>query len=280
MTAAIPPWLTGELLTPAWCWHVSRRDGVVVALTSHDHDLQIGDTVYRAAPGLSPSALEEGDALDGPGLDIAGALTSDAITAADIDAGRWDGAQVTVSLADWTDPAAAPVPIAAGELGAIAREQAGFTAELTGASRLLDQPVAAAASPTCRAALGDPACRVNLAPLTFRGAVTALTGRRAVLAAVPALPSLAFGRLRWLAGPWRGLVSLIVAHDGAALELASLPGGDGAAALLPHLPLAVELVAGCDKQLATCAGRFANAANFQGEPHLPGNDLLTRYPGG
>nr|WP_232014937.1 phage BR0599 family protein [Sphingopyxis sp. EG6] len=34
------------------------------------------------------------------------------------------------------------------------------------------------------------------------------------------------------------------------------------------------------KQLATCRERFANAINFRGEAHLPGNDLLTRYPGG
>ena len=42
----------------------------------------------------------------------------------------------------------------------------------------------------------------------------------------------------------------------------------------------IELEEGCDKRFATCADRFANAANFRGEPHLPGNDLLTRYPGG
>ncbi len=35
---------------------------------------------------------------------------------------------------------------------------------------------------------------------------------------------------------------------------------------------------GCDHTLATCAARFGNAVNFQGEPFLPGNDLLTRYP--
>jgi hypothetical protein len=41
----------------------------------------------------------------------------------------------------------------------------------------------------------------------------------------------------------------------------------------------VEVIEGCDKTIATCAGRFANAANFRGEPYLPGIDLLTRYPG-
>ncbi len=45
------------------------------------------------------------------------------------------------------------------------------------------------------------------------------------------------------------------------------------------LPVAVELIEGCDRQLATCRDRFANIANFRGEPHLPGNDLLTRYGG-
>ena len=47
----------------------------------------------------------------------------------------------------------------------------------------------------------------------------------------------------------------------------------------PEPGVRVRLTEGCDKSLATCAGRFANAANFRGEPHLPGNDLLTRYPG-
>ena len=35
---------------------------------------------------------------------------------------------------------------------------------------------------------------------------------------------------------------------------------------------------GCDHTIQTCADRFHNAANFQGEPFLPGNDLLVRYP--
>ncbi len=39
----------------------------------------------------------------------------------------------------------------------------------------------------------------------------------------------------------------------------------------------VELVEGCDRRFETCCTRFANAANFRGEPFLPGNDLLTRY---
>jgi hypothetical protein len=37
---------------------------------------------------------------------------------------------------------------------------------------------------------------------------------------------------------------------------------------------------GCDHTLQTCHSRFGNSANFQGEPFVPGNDLLARYPAG
>jgi len=63
-------------------------------------------------------------------------------------------------------------------------------------------------------------------------------------------------------------------------------GGGGVAVTLRAVPAfvvevgaLVEVVEGCDKSLATCAGRFGNAVNFRGEPYLPGIDLLTRYPG-
>ena len=39
----------------------------------------------------------------------------------------------------------------------------------------------------------------------------------------------------------------------------------------------VRLVAGCDKTFATCKAKFANALNFRGFPHLPGNDAAYGY---
>jgi uncharacterized phage protein (TIGR02218 family) len=37
------------------------------------------------------------------------------------------------------------------------------------------------------------------------------------------------------------------------------------------------VTAGCDKHLATCKAKFANAANFRGFPHMPGNDFVTMF---
>jgi uncharacterized phage protein (TIGR02218 family) len=35
---------------------------------------------------------------------------------------------------------------------------------------------------------------------------------------------------------------------------------------------AFAVTPGCDKQFATCKTKYANAANFRGCPHMPGND--------
>lgn len=272
--SAAPDWLREELVTMAWCWRLSRRDGVVIGLTSHDRDLIVDGVPYRAAPGMKPSALETRDSLEAGTMDLEGAVTSDAIAAADLDAGRWDGADLMLFVTDWTAPGASPVTVARGSLGAVERRGAAFTAELQGVTRILDRPSCPATSPSCRAMLGDPACRIDLAPRTHVRRVVAAAGRTVTLDTVIAPGVMEFGELTWLEGGVCGLASPVIGQTGTVLTLAEMPPA------LPPMPLRVRLVEGCDKQLATCSARFANAANFRGEAHLPGNDLLTRYPGG
>lgn len=271
--AAAPDWLRAELVTLAWCWRLARRDGVVIGLTSHDRDLVIDGIVYRAAPGMKPSAVETSDSLDAATMDLEGAIASEAIAARDLDAGRWDGAELVLFVTDWTAPDAAPITVARGSLGAIERRGAAFGAELQGVTRMLDRPVCPATSPSCRANLGDRACRVDLAPLTHRQRVIAVAGRTVTLDSAVA-GVMAFGELLWLEGANCGLASPVIGAEGAVLHLAE------ATPLAVALPARVRLTEGCDKQLSTCRTRFANSVNFRGEAHLPGNDLLTRYPGG
>ena len=74
-----------------------------------------------------------------------------------------------------------------------------------------------------------------------------------------------------LGAPWSANAVVTIEGDMLVLEQALDP------ALAPGT--LARLTEGCDHTIATCAARFGNAINFQGEPFLPGNDLLTRYPG-
>ncbi len=73
-------WFKADLSSLAFCWRLDRRDGVVLGFTSHDRDLAFGGLLYRAAPGMVPSAIERRDSLDAGTVDLSGALTSSLIT--------------------------------------------------------------------------------------------------------------------------------------------------------------------------------------------------------
>ncbi|TXC72153.1 DUF2163 domain-containing protein [Sphingomonas ginsenosidivorax] len=80
-------WLSAELTTIALCWRIERRDGVAIGLTAHDRDLVVDGLVHRAAPGMTPSAIQRSGGLEVDTMDVAGALTSGAIGEADLLAG-------------------------------------------------------------------------------------------------------------------------------------------------------------------------------------------------
>lgn len=262
-----------ELAALAFCWRLERRDGVTIGLTSHDRDLEIAGLRYRAAPGIALSAVRRGTGLEAESMDVRGALSADLISGGDLDAGRWDGAPVALYLTEWTDPGALWLALAQGTIGAVEREGEGFAAELTGAAGVLDAPVAPATSPDCRAALGDGDCRVDLG---LHRRVVRVSGVEEDVATVEetlASGLYAFGTLRWLTGANAGMIQAIVASDGDSVTLADRP------VLAVEAGALALLTEGCDRRMETCAARFANAVNFRGEPYLPGNDLLTRYPG-
>lgn len=268
-------WLAGPVTTTAYGWRLERADGVTMAFTSHDEDVVIHGLVLRASPGMVPSSVTESLGLEHDGLDIKAALTADAISSDDLMAGRWDGAQLQLFLFDWTNPDAAIRPLVHGELGAISLSRDGFTAELLGPTRQLDKAVVPLTSPSCRAQFCDADCGLSRARFTHRVQAVAEGALVNIDGGAPASPEkLVHGSLRWLEGGNCGLSTDIIAASADGVELARAPYFPVA------IPTRAELTEGCDKQLATCTARFDNAVNFRGEPYLPGNDLLTRYPGG
>ena len=261
------------LTTFALCWRIERRDGVALGFTGHDRDLDVGGFRYRAAPGVAPSAIEEGEVLDADSLDVAGALTGSGISETDLRSGRWNGAVVRLLAVDWSSPSHW-TQLLRGELGEVSLERGRFTVALKGPGAALARPVTEETSPSCRAELGDRRCRVDLAGRRATTALILAAGDTVELdRSEPAPNGWGGGRLRWLDGANAGLSSLVLTSNGAVAVLAEPPP------FAPATGARIEVIEGCDKRFATCRERFGNAANFRGEPHLPGMDLLTRYPG-
>jgi uncharacterized phage protein (TIGR02218 family) len=264
--------LDRELTSAALCWRLERTDGVGIALTSHDAELDSEGVTYRPTPGVLPASVTRSLGLEPHSGEVAGALSADALDETDLSVGRWNGAQVRLTVVDWLEPELDAVPQIGGELGSVSIDGDGFSAELVGAAAQLDQPVCPATSSECRAQFGDKRCRVDLAGRTMRATVVASRdGTLTLDAAVD--DRFVLGRLRYLSGGNCGLASVMLTAAGSTVQVRDLPRA------AVEIGCIVELREGCDKRFETCVSRFANAVNFRGEPHLPGNDLLTRYPG-
>ena len=262
----------GELTSIALCWRLERTDGAGIALTSHDQPILAEGLSHEPVPGMLPASISRNLGLEPDSGEVAGALSSEALDKQDLALGRWDGASMRLSAVDWSNPEAEPIGLLAGEIGSVTLDGESFSAELRGAAARLDEPVCPATSAECRAHFGDKKCRVDLAGRTVSAvAVSANGGELTLDRSVD--ERFLFGRLRYMSGQNCGLTTVILSTSGTTVQVRDLPR----AVVGPGDRL--ELREGCDKRFTTCVERFANAVNFRGEPHLPGNDLLTRYPG-
>jgi uncharacterized phage protein (TIGR02218 family) len=162
----------------------------------------------------------------------------------------------------------------------VRRAGSAFTAEVRGLAHYLQQPKGRLYQFTCDADVGDGRCAVDLDLPAYRGEGTiaaVLSERRFRASGLDAFADQWFARglLRFTSGAADGQAVEVKAHgtSGGIVTLELWAGVRG--------PLEVGqtfvVTAGCDKHLATCKAKFANAANFRGFPHMPGNDFVTMF---
>ena len=273
-TPAFAASLAAGVSSLALCWRVTRLAGGCLGFTTHDRALVVDGLVYAPAPGVAPSAVRASDGFEVDLMEVAGALSGDAITAAELADGRYDGALVELFMVDWEQPEAGRMALARGTLGTVEQRDGAFTAELRGPGHALARVPVELTSPECRAELGDARCRVDLAAHTRLGRVVAVAGAATMQVDLAGADGdFAYGRLRVLDGVCGGTEREIAASVGGALTLRE------ALERVPGAGDRVEVRSGCDKRFATCRTRFSNGANFRGEPHVPGQDALVRYAG-
>lgn len=265
-------WFSQPLETVAVWWRVERRDGVALGFTSHDRDLVFEGLCHRTAPGMVPSAVRRTGTFEADTAEVSGALAHDAIGEADLVAGRFDGASVTMGLVDWETLESEA--LFAGTIGSVGREGEQFSADLQSIKQALDRQIVPRTSPTCRAEFCGEGCTLSSARFSREVVISGISadGRTIQIEGDSDLSDTVFGWVRPVDGADAGMVLRVHSADNGWLMLER--------ALSNRMTAGMRAIVreGCDHTLATCAARFGNAVNFQGEPFLPGNDLLTRYP--
>ncbi len=262
------------------CWAIVRKDGATFGFTDHDRTLEFEGIVFRADSGLSARALHQSTGLSVDNSEALGTLSDASVTEADIEAGRFDCADVRTWIVNWQDVSVRRLQFR-GSIGELRRGAGAFHAELRGLTEALNQPIGRIYQKPCTAVLGDRNCQFNL---TSAGYTEELTVERVEQQRVFSWKSLtgfdldwfARGRLDVLSGEAKGLSGLIkrdFEEDGVRqIELweplrAAVRVGDR-----------VKLIAGCDKRMETCRLKFNNLLNYQGFPDIPGEDWMMTYP--
>lgn len=262
--------------TVARCWALTRSDGQRYGFTDHDRDLAFDGLIFRAGSGLTALALQQSTGLSVDNSEAMGALSGASLSEADIEAGRFDGAELLAWLVNWADVSQRRVTFR-GTIGEIRRGDGAFHAEFRGLTEALNVPLGRVYQNPCSAVLGDADCRFDLgAPgYTYEGAVLAVEDqRRFELGTLPGFEVgwFARGRLEMLDGAGAGL--------GAAVKRDRMQ--DGVRVIELWEPLRARLatgdrcrvVAGCDRRMETCRLKFDNLLNFQGFPDIPEDDWV------
>lgn len=280
LNAGLKAHLATGVTTTCRCWALGRQDGVVLGFTDHDRDLVFDGIDFRAGTGLSALAVQQTTGLAVDNTEAVGALSDAAITEADIDAGRYDGAEVRAWLVNWQSVAERQLQFR-GAIGELRRKDGAFEAELRGLTEALNRPLGRVYQKPCSAVLGDGNCRFDLDTpgyATERPADEIEERRVFRFAALEGFAADWFrhGVLRVKTGAAGGLIGLIKRDrqeaDARVIELwhplrAAIEAGD-----------LLRLEAGCDKRFETCRLKFNNILNHQGFPDIPGDDWVITDP--
>lgn len=252
-------------------WQITRTDAVVLRLTDLDVPVVVDGNTYLPNGSTERSSIKLSDGLAADNLDISGIFTSGQITDDDLQAGRYDHAELLVSLA-FANLSLPAIPLAKGRFGEVRLDNGSYSVEINGLTQALQSNIGEATSAACRADFGDARCQASLVTWRHTYTLASVTDARTLVLTGPSQltggATYVGGLVEVMNGPAAGLKMEVRSLSTLTLGL-YLP--------LPILPAAgnqVRVTVGCDKSRATCKAVFSNVINFQGEPDVPGLDAL------
>jgi uncharacterized phage protein (TIGR02218 family) len=275
---ALAPQYSGDNSTLCTCLHVTRADGEVRGFTTLDQAIVVSGVTYE--PGFDVSSLVSAVGLGVDNLELTILPDDASVTEADLLTGLWNNAWFYIFETNHEDPSDGVLGLKRGITGEVRLGRNAYVVEFRCLTQFLQQPLGAVTQRTCRAHFADyPAqvpwarCGINPMYWTVTGELTGVTSRQVVTDSARAEASDWFGEgvFEFTAGANAGYSRKVKSFAAGAFTF-SLP--------FPFDPAIGDdysVIAGCRKRHDTdCRDKFSNIPNFQGEPHSPGLDLLTK----
>jgi uncharacterized phage protein (TIGR02218 family) len=267
--------------TLAVCWRLVTQAGQEFGFTSCSRDLVIDGLTYYANSGMEPTSVECSAGLAVDNSEVVGFVRPGIIEAEQLRAGLFDGATVYKFLVNYDDPDGDQVRLIWGVLGEVqVRAENQFNAEMRGGSQWLAANIVPLTQATCRAAFGDPV-QCKAIQESQAAEVTGVDSRK-LFSSTDLVGAFAdglfdYGYIVWTAGSNAGLRHDVRHYDQA----------NGSILLVTDAAIPIEVgdeftvYEGCAKTRAACklksnASGVNNILNFDGEPDIPGNDVMLR----
>jgi len=267
--------LNSGTTTLCYCWRLTLASGEAMGFTDHDRPLNFDGTQFEAQAGFTATEIDSSLGLGVDNLEADGALSSAQLSSQRLQAGDFDNATIEIWTVNWQDTSQRLLE-RKGNLGEVTYGQGAFKAEVRGLAHLLNQTRGRIFQYGCDAQFGDARCGVTLASFTANATVSMVSGSTLLVAGLDGFGDDWFtrGRLNFTPAANQGRVLDIKRHHalagGAEIELWAQPK------FAIAMGESITVVAGCNKQLSTCVAKFANATNFRGFPHMPGNDFVAQ----
>jgi len=172
ISAGLNTHLAGEVTTLARCLLVTLVNGTIYRFTDHDRTIVYGGASYSPITIGSPTDVATSAALNADTVDVSGVNSIAGITEADLHAGLWDHAAVSLFQVNYSDLTQGAMILRTGRLGEVTMERGQFRTELRGLTQAYSRSIGELCSPSCRAVLGDSRCGVGMGPYTVTGTIT------------------------------------------------------------------------------------------------------------
>lgn len=261
--------IASEVTTLCRLWTIERKDGTVFRFTDHDRFIDFDGNRYEAENAFMATAVQSVLNSASSDLDVSVLLAPGSLEYADMVAGLYDEAPVTLRLISYNNLDAGSIALFDGKVSTFTMpNQQTALLSLRGGLKRVTKNITERYSATCRAIFGDERCKFNVATVTTAFTVDTVAGVQqftaSELAASP-VDHFILGVVEWLTGPNAG-VKIEVAGNSA-----------GMVTLMFKPPRQIEvgdtgtIQRGCTKTIDACTA-YANTPNYRGEPYVPGDD--------